>query len=497
MKLNIMIAVLLVALTFKSYSELINLNPDPDGEPWIVGGYKYTEKAEEIYNALPRVEITEEGRNTELKGMVDNSIGTAPGMPGYYFRPVFDQGGYGNCVHAAVIGYAFTYEINWLRKIQTPATEIENQYPINYSYNYWWWGTDGSSIGTEMHTAFDTAIEYGIPSSVIWEEVTGDSLTGNAIQWMSGYDKYYNAMNNRGLERVQFSDLSDPTNNFQNFNDLKIYLANHGIGDIVGGLAVFAFDMENARFRKIPPEYYMGEKAIIFSTDNDFDHAMTIVGYDDNVAYDFVVEYYTDDTGLSHKIPPSNEEWKWDSENHCIIKTPKPMTEWEVGALKIANSWGEGWYHKIDEGFIYLPYRLVAQGKTSEVSAIVPVNDNTFPETQIVDLTYKVSLSHDLRNKMANSIAMTVDPNSELGDPYVPEKQFITSQAKKGGPYPMQGINSNPIEFGLDVTEFYRDEFKSPSDLYYPKKYFFIIDDITSAQPAIPNEILSFELYDH
>jgi len=280
-------------------------------------------------------------------------------------------------------------------------------------------------------------------------------------------------------------------------NDLKIYLANHGTGDPVGGVAVFGFDLTHAPRYTIPTEYYMGDKSIFgdYNPEDDFefDHAMTIVGYDDNVAYDFDVEYDFDPVHIGETLPPSNYKWDPDANDGEGDWIEKPMSKWEVGAFKVANSHGENWG---DEGFIYLPYRLVAQSKTNEVSAIVPVNDNTVTETQIVDLAYKINLTHEIRNEMEYSIGMALYPDGELGDlDDVYTKEFATSYEKMGGALPMQGVNSDPIEFGLDVTELYRDEFKSRGDNYYPQKYFFILDD--DIDDPLSNEISSFELYDY
>ncbi|MCG2760412.1 MAG: hypothetical protein L6407_04275, partial [Candidatus Delongbacteria bacterium] len=460
-------------------AELVNLNPDPTGTPWVTGGYKYGAAEEAKYNSLPYVEITPEARTKVLDPMVDNTTGAS----GVYFRPVFHQGDYGNCAQAAAIGYAFTYEINRLR--QLPANlegNTKNQYPVNYTYNYWNNGESGT--GSTFDNAETTGREYGIPNSEIWYEVTGDYLTGNAVQWMNGYEKYFDLFENRGAmqnrikERIQFGDMTDPAN----IDKLKIYLDNHGYGSETGGVAVFGFDMEHADWDQIPPNYYMGNKSIFINTGIDFDHGMTIVGYDDNVAFDFEVEYPQPRQPFDPPLPPSNKYQNG---------SDKPMALWEVGALKIANSWGNGWPTSYDGGFIYLPYRLLAQGKVNGVCAIVPESDHE------VQLAYKVNLFHELRNKMDYSAAMSINPASDPADSDVLEYQIITSQNKMGGLLPVQGVNSDPIEYGLDVTDFFKDAFKGTTDMYYPKKFFFIVDDISSAQPVIPNEILSFELYDH
>ena len=89
-------------------AELKNLNPDPNGEPWIVGGVTYSEEEMEWYNSLPVFTPTSESKSKELPDFVDNS--THP-----FFRSIFSQGYFASCAQASTIGYAFTYEINILK----------------------------------------------------------------------------------------------------------------------------------------------------------------------------------------------------------------------------------------------------------------------------------------------------------------------------------------------------------------------------------------------
>ena len=68
---------------------------------------------------------------------------------------------------------------------------------------------------------------------------------------------------------------------------------------------------------------------------------MTFVGYNDNIKYDINEDgYFTNDE---------------DTNGDGIID----MLDWEIGALKIANSWGGKWPTQNDSGYIYFPYRLL------------------------------------------------------------------------------------------------------------------------------------------
>lgn len=125
-------------------AELINLNPDPDGDPWYAGELRpLTEEDWQKLDAMPRLTIPENLRNRELPDSLDNSLNQ-------YFRPVFSQEG-GSCGQASGVGYNFTYEINFAR--QTAANVPGNQYPTHFTWNFlnrgvgygsWYW--DGWEI---------------------------------------------------------------------------------------------------------------------------------------------------------------------------------------------------------------------------------------------------------------------------------------------------------------------------------------------------------------
>ena len=66
-------------------AQIVNLNPDPNGEPWITGGVpERTPEIQAILEAIPDLILTEESENQELRDVVDNSTEI-------YMRPIFLQ----------------------------------------------------------------------------------------------------------------------------------------------------------------------------------------------------------------------------------------------------------------------------------------------------------------------------------------------------------------------------------------------------------------------
>jgi len=86
-------------------AQLINANPDPNGDPWYTGGTILPTLAQN--ELIPTITAPPISNSTQLDAAVDNSNFA-------YFPSIFTQKGQ-SCVQAAEIGYIFTYEINRIR----------------------------------------------------------------------------------------------------------------------------------------------------------------------------------------------------------------------------------------------------------------------------------------------------------------------------------------------------------------------------------------------
>ncbi|MBN1130579.1 MAG: T9SS type A sorting domain-containing protein [Chitinispirillaceae bacterium] len=409
-------------------SGLINVNPDPDGEPWIAGGITEQEW-EQMTADLPTLEqILPQGLSKVAAGptptRVDNTL-----LPA--FRPIFSQKG-GSCAMASSIGYVFTYEINTLRKL--PANVLENQYPYDFTYNFC---NSGSGSNGSMPTqGFEIAQLCGIPDAKTY----GGFGLGVHNQWISGYDKYFAGMANRALNKftIKVNTVAGITQMRQWFND-------HGTGTENGGCMVFCYNSSGSTTISLAagtPE--AGKKALVkFGTSGG--HAVSIAGYDDSVRYDYNGDgKYTNDVDIN-------------SDGVVNIK------DWEIGAMYMVNSWGTSFGNS---GKIYVPYKLCADvgGLWSNLVYGMRVDQAvTKPR-----FTYKVSMSHTNRSliRIRAGYANNGTATAATGTPVTFGKAFNYA----GGVYPMQGINSNPIEIGLDVSRF------APSLTASTVTFFLLID---------------------
>jgi len=109
-------------------ADTININPDPNGDPWIVGGIpEITPERRQKLLFYPSLILTPQSAETPLPSVVDNSL-----LP--FFRPIFRQE-LSSCAQASGVGYGYTYEINRIRIIAVNQIEPdpENIYPTHYT----------------------------------------------------------------------------------------------------------------------------------------------------------------------------------------------------------------------------------------------------------------------------------------------------------------------------------------------------------------------------
>ncbi len=349
----------------------------------------------------------------DLPGRVDNSE-----QP--HFRGIFSQIN-GSCSQASAVSYIFTYEIDWVRDI--PADIDANRYPSHFTYNFL---NNGENWASDPFDGWQIVRECGVPSI----EVYGGLAAGGFTRWMTGYDNYYHAMQNR-LQSTAFVNTTTESG----LETLKQWFDNHGSGEAAGGLALFGANTIDLESDVLPDGTPEAGKYVIrrWGPQGQFlaDHLMTFVGYDDSICYDYNGDdRYTNDED-------TNGDGRVD------------LTDWEVGALIIANSWGTGW---ANNGFIYMPYRLLA----------MPVGDHgisiynqvymamALPE-YLPMITMKITLTHSCRDKLKVTAGVASDPNATS-----PEFRLqLPIFNYQGGPNYMTGGTEEvdkTIQFGLDVS---------------------------------------------
>lgn len=408
-KYGILFCLLFIANVLSS--QVVNVNPDPSGEPWLVGKLRpLTAEDWAFLDKLPRLTTPPELTSRGLPPMIDNTE-----QP--YFRPIFSQDG-GSCGQASGMGYCFTYEIDCER--QVAADNLVTQYPTHYTWNF----LNGGNGGGSWH--FDGWVivrSDGCPNVLDWG---GDFAYGGYSRWMSGYEDYYSGMHNKVLDIFAINVGTE-----HGLETLKNWLFDHMGRREPGGLACFAAGVSNYfTMTDLPAGTPEAGKSVVTWWDSEVNHAMTIVGYNDSIRYDF------------------NDDGQYT--NHIDINGDGQvnMKDWEIGALKFANSWGP-WFG--DGGTAYMMYKgladAVSQGgiwtNTVHVITTRPVYDPY--------ITFKATVKHTSRNKIRFVAGVAADTSAT-----VPDYEFTFPVFyHQGGDLYMQGGYTEAdktLEFGLDIT---------------------------------------------
>ncbi len=360
--------------------------------------------------ALPILSIPESQKKLELPWHHDNSE-----MP--YLRPVFQQIG-ASCGQACGVSYNFTYEIN--RKRGLFSNDSANQYPSHFTWIFMN-GGDGWYGVSYLHS-FEILKTLGVPNVVDY----GGMNPGDNITWVSGYNMYYNGMYNRirGVNKILTEDE-------QGLLTLKHWLHNHLEGSDEGGIASF-YAPNPYLFSVLPPNTPEEGKYVVPSLPGLVaTHALTIVGYNDSIRFD-----YNGDGQYTNNI---------DINEDGTIN----MKDWEIGGVKILNSYGDDW---CDSGFCYMMYKVMADdlgdgGIWNQSAHLLDVKEEYQPL-----LTFKFTIKHDSREKIKITAGVSSDTSSQLPEHVISFPVFDF----QGGHHYMQGGRDEEyrkfIEAGLDVT---------------------------------------------
>ncbi len=435
MKINIFLLVILTSIAYTN-AQTININPDKTGEPWIVGGLRVP--SQEEINKIPQLNIPSNYKTTKLSlpSYLDNSTNA-------YFRPIFNQT-HGSCAQASGVAYTFTYEMNRIR--QTSANTSTTQYPSHYTYNFL---NGGSGSNGSWYTDGWLIIKAnGCPNIA-----TYGGIAANETFWMSGYSKYESSMNNRVKDFFSINVRTE-----HGLNNLKYWLLNHFEGNTTGGIVNFAAGVTG--------EFHMTYNDIIVEWGRDVNHAMTIVGWDDTIEYD----YNTDGIITNHI----------DINSDGVVN----MKDWEKGALIMVNSWGTSWGN---QGKAYVMYKTLAEYVGDGGIYMNAVYGIHVKETQTPQLTLKVKMAHNSRKK----IKLIPGVSTDLADIHPQNTVHLPIFTSQGGDNYMRGnTNSSPIEINIDISALL--SYITPNEM---AKFFLVIQEIDLYSGA-SGEVIDFSIID-
>lgn len=329
----------------------------------------------------------------DLPLAVDNSICS-------YFPPVINQTG-GSCAQASGIGYMFTYEVNRMLDRNASASPA---YRFSYLFS-WNMVNGGHDEGGFVDEGLNLARLYGIMT-----EADYGSPSLYSFRWVSGYEKYFNAMHYRVSDIYTFAD-SIPL--------MKRWLYDAGEGCSRGGVLTFSgmsngWTMDNS----YQGPSLTGYCSLLTKLPTSGSHAMTIVGYDDTVCY-------TDEMGVTH-----------------------------TGAFIVCNSWGT---FSHDNGRYYYPYDFFRDPNVSSHVLSDQVIGISVRQHQ-PKIVYKIKLAYSSRDDLRFATAICTFDQKDAKPAFL---NWHSSYAfyNAGGDYPMQGNYSDEtLELALDYTDFLSEE---------------------------------------
>jgi len=424
-------------------------------------------KADSIYaSKLPKLvlpQLYKSGKAKNLPSELNNS--TLP-----FFRSIFSQEGYWNCGQASSIGYNFTYEINLARGLNGD-TSI-NQYSPNFTFNFM---NGGDGWGVSYFNSFDAVKACGNPNLFDY----GGLFNGGDVRWMSGYELYENAMQNR-IKQVYTIDVST----LEGLITLKYWLLDHLNGSEYGGVANFYLGASASGY--LPPESPDAGLQVIAECFNFAGHSMTIVGYNDSIRYDV-----NNDGQFTNDVDINNDGFV-------------DMKDWEIGGLRFINS------SVNNNGTGYLLYRTLALeygsgGIWNQQMNVITVKENYEPLVNI-----RIKLMHNSRNKLKIIAGISADTsknypeytmdfpifNYQGGDRYMqgsdtPESQKIIELALDISPLLQHVHSNNQAKFFVQVAENDEDNVGEGQILYYS-----LVDHTVGFSEIVCDDVPS-DIYDN
>ena len=269
-------------------------------------------------------EIASTGATT-LPSSVDNSTSR-------YFPEIDSQGSLNSCVPFACTYYQFTYEINRLRGV---ATTEDNTFSAKWAFNFL---NHGTGAGTNYALVYGILKQHGCPFNKSFPYDAKDYLSWSTDEKVYREAMRYRLKDHQLFDRIGTEGLEITSPDDADLLPIKASLAN---GDILT-CSTFITSVEKGKKKiKTNPnapenEKYVNEQYLRELPSTEGGHRMTIVGYNDNL---------------------------W-----CDINENDKVDSGEMGALKIANSWGKNY---ANEGYLWFAYDAL-----NHISCVEGVNEN-------------------------------------------------------------------------------------------------------------------------
>lgn len=385
---------------------------------------------------------TSAAAQSELPSYVDNSQ-----LP--HFPVVRSQGSLGSCVAFAASYYLLTFEVGaregWNNKNNDNTTKFSPKFIYNFVNGG---GNGGSAFGSPYPI-------YKKHGNLTWAQFPYDS---NYKAWpYNNPEAWREALRYRICDNGPIYVASD-----EGVEDLKEYLAS-------GHIVNFATYIHSWQYKNISndpatsaDDPFVGKQAAFWLNGSNGGHAMTVVGYNDDIWVD--------------------------------INSNGTVDVGEKGALRIANSWGTGWK---EGGFTWLAYDALrgpsavagapSDGRVRAMHSVTKID--VCEEPPPIKLLGEFTVHHPKRYQM--SITTGKGATTALV-PATTEYGGVLSS--NGGAYGFDGVDysSNPASAPVGTFLF---DFTTLQPLYgQMARYFLGFNDTTD--PTFVGSIRRFRLMD-
>lgn len=367
-----------------------------------------TEAQENARMSIPEWRPASRSGEISLPVSVDNTVLK-------YFPEVFNQGSNNSCSQASGVRYVYSYEVN--RLLDRDAADPANVFCYHFTWNFL---NDGENQGSHAFLGYDLMKECGALNMVQMPDQAYSYA--QQTQWLSGYQTYIDAMSYR-VE--SYSKINLKTR--EGLDRLRRYLYDHGDGSASGGVVTISYKTDDWGYKVYTGPRSTDIRWTVTKEGVDGPHAITVVGYDDTVEYDFNGDGVISDD--------------------------------ERGALIFINSWGEDWGTR---GRCYLPYSVVlADPKNDGLSESDADAYMVVPSFESPAIVFKVKLQYNRRNELSVMLG-AADGAGAILPVYEMTPTLLNNQ---GGANPMQGYNaSEDMEIAFCFDRYYDriSAFKDP-----------------------------------
>lgn len=328
-----------------------------------------------------------------LPDFVDNSESK-------YFPAIGNQGSQGSCCCWAQVYYQFTYMMNRSMDVKTTP---ENTFSHTFIYNF---ANGGRGQGTWEDDVYELMKEIGnVPLSTVPHNIEDYN------NWHATEEIWQEAMKYRVDDYTIFKDIGQAESQITSpddsgLNNIKTLLAE---GEVLAATTyIYSWDVERIKANASAPENdkYIDEYIIRLSDGAGDRHRVTIVGYNDNIWTDV------------------NENNKVDSG--------------EMGAFKIANSWGTDHHNK---GYMWVAYDAI--NRTSSVSGCPAVDYR--PEA-LNDITQITVIPYDTDTDLYLRYTLNTCDRSQ-GKIYVTAEKDGVKTTFEVGPKKKHGMQNSTYSY--------------------------------------------------